>query len=195
MLFKRMDYCEINRQREPAQVFNNYCESGPARGHCSCVASVAPVEYLSSSLPPLSSPPLLQSVHYQCLLPRVRATAGRRGGRATGGRPRPAPHRRLLVLLAPKYLGAAVRVRDWDWRRRRGDSTDTGCGWRGRARHTSNIFRCIIYYIIISLQQLETTFAVHSSFGITVLLFYYCRNVKTNFLYSMMFSLWVDLND
>ena len=154
MLFKRMDYCEINRQREPAQVFNNYCESGPARGHCSCVAmaSVAPVEYLDPSLPPLSSPPLLQSVHYQCLLPRVRATAGRRGGRATGGRPRPAPPRpappgtedclfswRQNILVRQSGSGAGTRDG--------GDSTGTGCGWRGRDTNTSNIFRCIIYII------------------------------------------------
>ena len=147
MLFKRMDYCEINRQREPAQVFNNYCESGPARGHCSCVASVGPVEYLDPSLPPLSSSPLLQSVHYQCLLPRVRATAGRRGGRATGGRPRPAPpgtedclfswRQNILV----RQSGSGAGTRDG------GDSTGTGCGWRGRARLDIlqiDIFRCII---------------------------------------------------
>ena len=117
-----MDYCEINRQREPAQVFNNYCESGPARGHCSCVAmaSVAPVEYLDPSLPPLSSSPAPE-----CSLSMFVAQGAGHGGAA--GResyrwpppPRPARHRRLLVLLAPKYLGAAVRVRGWDSRRRR----------------------------------------------------------------------------
>ena len=84
-----MDYCEINRQREPAQVFNNYCESGPARGHCSCVASVAPVEYLDPSLPPLSSSPAPE-----CSLSMFVAQGAGHGGAAGRGSYRwpPPPH-------------------------------------------------------------------------------------------------------
>ena len=172
MLFKRMDYCEINRQREPAQVFNNYCESGPARGHCSCVASVAPVEYLSSSLPPLSSPPLLQSVHYQCLLPRVRATAGRRGGRATGGRPRPAP--------------AGTEDCLFSWRqnilvRQSGSGTGTGDGGAVTVRtpgvggggelDTLQIYLDVLY--IISLYHYNNL-KLHSQFIVHLELLFYC---------------------
>ena len=139
MLFKRMDYCEINRQREPAQVFNNYCESGPARGHCSCVAmaSVAPVEYLDPSLPPLSSSPAPE-----CSLSMFVAQGAGHGGAA--GResyrwpppPRPAPpgtedclfswRQNILV----RQSGSGAGTRDG------GDSTGTGCGWRGRDTNT-----------------------------------------------------------
>ena len=172
MLFKRVDYCEINRQREPAQVFNNYCESGPARGHCSCVASVAPVEYLDPSLPPLSSPPLLQSVHYQCLLPRVRATAGRRGGRATGGRPRPAPPGTEDCLFS--------------WRqnilvRQSGSGTGTGDGGAVTVRtpgvggggelDTLQIYLDVLY--IISLYHYNNL-KLHSQFIVHLELLFYC---------------------
>ena len=190
MLFKRMDYCEINRQREPAQVFNNYCESGPARGHCSCVASVGPVEYLDPSLPPLSSSPLLQSVHYQCLLPRVRAAAGRRGGRATGGRPRPAPPRPAQKTACS--LGAKI-----SWCRSPGPGLGLetavtvrapGVGGEGEIQ-TLRIYLDVLYHG--NLTKCRNYIHSSSSFG-AVLLFYYCHNVKKIFLYSMMFSLWVD---